>query len=108
MKGKGAEYVGAVRSERLLGLYDFFPCCFLRESVFKSRLIAQASVAPGLRVLALGCGTATLTVLINSVQPQAEVVGLDCDSRILDLARGKIARRTHPSTVYSPAWCSIT
>jgi ubiquinone/menaquinone biosynthesis C-methylase UbiE len=40
-------------------------------------------------VLDLGCGTATLALLILQIQPQAFVVGLDRDREILNIAKGK-------------------
>jgi ubiquinone/menaquinone biosynthesis C-methylase UbiE len=43
-------------------------------------------------VLDLGCGTATLTILIKQLQPGAEVVGLDGDSKILTIAEAKVAQ----------------
>jgi ubiquinone/menaquinone biosynthesis C-methylase UbiE len=61
----------------------------MREQVFKRRLIAQASIRPDQRVLDLGCGTGTLTILVKQLYPGAEVVGLDPDSQILHIAMKK-------------------
>src|SRR5262249_25865878 len=44
------------------------------------------------RVLDLGCGTATLTILIKQTHPHTEVTGLDGDAKILKIASRKIAR----------------
>ena len=96
MESQRAEYVSAVKSERLLAGYDFFLRWFLRESLFKGRLVAQARIAPGHRVLDLGCGTGTLAILMYKLHPRAEVVGLDADPKILELARGKVARGRFP------------
>ncbi len=41
-------------------------------------------------VLDLGCGTATLTLLIKKACPEAEVTGLDGDPTILEIARSKV------------------
>jgi len=35
---------------------------------------------------------ATLTILIKKAQPEAEVIGLDCDPKILKIAKSKVAR----------------
>ncbi len=43
-------------------------------------------------MLDLGCGTATLTILIKKAQPEAEVIGLDSDLKILEIARSKVAK----------------
>jgi len=60
-----------------------------RESTFKPKLVEQARIEKGQRVLDLGCGTATLSILIKKTNPEAEVVGLDADPKILDVARSK-------------------
>jgi ubiquinone/menaquinone biosynthesis C-methylase UbiE len=64
----------------------------MREAAFKRRLVEQARMESGYHVLDLGCGTATLTILVKQAHPDAEVVGLDGDQRILDIARAKIAK----------------
>ena len=61
-----------------------------RESTFKSALLAQADIQPNDKILDLGCGTATLTIAIKVACPDADVVGLDSDSRILDMAARKV------------------
>ena len=55
-----AGYVPAAGQDWLLPLYDPFLRWVMRESVFKTRLVREARIAPGQRVLDLGCGTATL------------------------------------------------
>ena len=64
----------------------------MRESSFKHRLIEQARIEKGHRILDLGCGTATLTILVKKSHPEAEVVGLDGDPRVLKIAKAKVAR----------------
>ncbi|TAN52535.1 MAG: methyltransferase domain-containing protein [Methylococcaceae bacterium] len=59
------------------------------ETRFKRSLIEQARLQPGQRVLDLGCGSATLTLMLKQAQPAAEVHGLDVDAKMLDLARRK-------------------
>jgi ubiquinone/menaquinone biosynthesis C-methylase UbiE len=61
----------------------------MREEHFKLRLIQQAKIHPGMRVLDLGCGTGTLTILIKQLHPDAEVVGMDGDRAVLEVARSK-------------------
>jgi ubiquinone/menaquinone biosynthesis C-methylase UbiE len=64
----------------------------MREHTFKRRLVEQAQIENGHRVLDLGCGTATLTILIKQIHPESEVVGLDGDLRVLEIARAKTAK----------------
>jgi ubiquinone/menaquinone biosynthesis C-methylase UbiE len=55
-------------------------------------LIEQAAIRDGHRVLDLGCGTATLTLLIRQARPQARVFGVDGDARVLQIAKRKAAQ----------------
>jgi cyclopropane fatty-acyl-phospholipid synthase-like methyltransferase len=85
-------YIPALRHKSLTPLYDPLLKWVMRENVFKRRLIAQANLAAGQRVLDLGCGTATLTILVKQAQPGAEVVGGDADPQVLEIGRTKAAK----------------
>lgn len=84
-------YIPALGHAWLTNLYDPVLRATMREATFKSRLIAQAELRPGHRVLDIGCGTATLTIAVKRSQPEAEVIGLDGDPEVLRLAAAKIA-----------------
>ncbi|MCZ7380909.1 MAG: methyltransferase domain-containing protein [Candidatus Methanoperedens sp.] len=84
------KYIPALSFEWLTALYD--PVMLLmRESTFKRSLVEKANIKNGYRVLDIGCGTATLTILIKKTYPGAEVTGLDGDPKILEIARAKVA-----------------
>ena len=52
--------------------------------MFRRRtLLDQATIKPGFRVLDIGCGTGTLAILIKSLHPGVDVVGLDPDPKAL-------------------------
>lgn len=89
---KPNQYIPALGWDWLTPLYDPLQRWVMREDQFKRHLIQQAQIKPGHRVLDLGCGTATLTILIKQTHPQSEVVGLDGDPRILAIARAKAAK----------------
>lgn len=55
-------------------------------------LVEQVGLTPGQRVLDLGAGTGTLTLMLKRAQPEAEVIGVDGDPEILAIARTKAAR----------------
>jgi ubiquinone/menaquinone biosynthesis C-methylase UbiE len=84
-------YIPAAGQHWLLPLYD--PLLWiLRGDALKRPLIEQAAITSGFRVLDVGCGTGSLTVLIKRLHPQAEVVGLDPDSKALSIAKRKAER----------------
>lgn len=88
---KTAKYIPALRFDWLTPLYDPLLRLGMREQTFKGQLIHQAKIQPGQRVLDLGCGTGTMTVLIKQSVPGAEVIGLDGDPKVLEIARSKAA-----------------
>jgi ubiquinone/menaquinone biosynthesis C-methylase UbiE len=85
-------YIPALGHDLLTPLYDPLIRWFMREAVFKRRLIEQAEIGEGNYVLDLGCGTGTLAILIKQARPRAEVVGLDGDAKVLGIARAKAAK----------------
>lgn len=89
---KNEKYIPALSFDWLTPLYDPLIRWFMPESKFKTRLVKQAHIQGGHRVLDLGCGTATLTILIKQTHPDAEVIGLDGDAKILEIARKKAAQ----------------
>ncbi len=89
---KRSQYIPALKYDWLTPLYDPLLRWVLRESIFKRQLVKQARIQGGHRVLDLGCGTATLTLLIKETHPESEVVGLDGDLRVLKMARAKVAK----------------
>jgi ubiquinone/menaquinone biosynthesis C-methylase UbiE len=82
-------YIPALSFQWLTPLYDPLLRWVMHEETFKRELIKQAYIQPGQRILDLGCGTGTLTILIKRLNPLAEVVGLDGDPHILEIARAK-------------------
>jgi ubiquinone/menaquinone biosynthesis C-methylase UbiE len=86
------EYIPALSYDRLTPVFDPVLRWSMRELELKRRLIIQARIEPGQRVLDLGCGTATLTILLKQMHPAAEIVGLDGDPKILTMAEAKVAQ----------------
>ena len=84
------EYVPALRFGMLTRLYDPLMKLAFPENRIKNSLVQQARTGKDERILDLGCGTATLTILIKKSHPDADVIGLDGDPEILEIARSKI------------------
>lgn len=85
-----SKFIPALKFGLLTPLYDFFMQLTMRELIIKRRLVEQMGLEKGHSVLDLGCGTATLTILIKKTCPEAEVTGLDGDPKILEIARSKV------------------
>ncbi len=80
----------ALRFHWLTRFYDAVLAATLKEDAFKRMLIEQAHIQPNHQVLDLGCGTATLAIMLKQAHPTAIVKGLDGDPAVLELARAKI------------------
>ena len=87
------EFVPALRVRALNRFYDPIVGATTREARFKRLLLEQASPGPSQRILDLGCGTGTLTILIQESEPAARVHGVDADAEILAQARDKAGGR---------------
>lgn len=86
-------YIHALRFASLNGLYDLAVALTSRENTFKSALLDNAGLAPGQRVLDVGCGTGTLACMAARRVPELELHGLDGDPAILQRARRKALRQ---------------
>ncbi len=92
MNNKSAKYIPAVGFNWMTQLYDPVMQMLFPEKAFRRCLIEQMGIEKGHRVLDVGCWTATLDILIKKAHPDADVVGLDGDQRILGIARTKIEK----------------
>ena len=84
-------YLPAAGKDWLLPFYD--PMVRLLGGDSARKLLAeQANLRAGQRILEVGCGTGTLTLMIKRLQPGIEAVGMDPDPKALSRARAKAAR----------------
>lgn len=91
MSKKADNYIPAFRYKWLTPFYDII-MKLMHESNFKKDLVKQSNIKKGNKVLDLGCGTATLTILLKKTYPDAEIIGLDGDPEILEIAMSKIKK----------------
>jgi ubiquinone/menaquinone biosynthesis C-methylase UbiE len=85
-------YIPAAGKDWLLPLYDPLVALLMRNEATRGRLVAEAEIAPGHRVLDLGCGTGSLTVLIHARHPGAAITAIDPDPLALARAEAKAKR----------------
>ena len=88
---KNNHFVPALKYSWLTRFYDPVVAMSTREKVFRGRLLEQAEINPGDRILDLGCGTGTFAVMLKARYPTASVTGLDGDPDILIQAGNKIS-----------------
>ncbi len=77
-----AAYVPALRFEWLTPVYDPVLRRMMPEAALKRLLIDQARIAGGQRVLDLGAGTGTLTVMIKQACPGADSSAYDTHRQV--------------------------
>jgi ubiquinone/menaquinone biosynthesis C-methylase UbiE len=82
-------YIPAMGVHWLTPFYDPLVRRFMQEDHLRSQLILQAEILPGMKVLDLGSGTGSLTILIKQSHRMASVYGLDADPQVLEIARRK-------------------
>lgn len=82
-------YIPALSFKWLTPLYDPLIKWVMREETFKRKLVQQANIRPQMKILDLGCGTGTLTLMLKRAYPEAHITGLDGDPQVLDIARDK-------------------
>lgn len=87
------DYLPAAGTDLLLPAFDLISWLFGTPALH-DRLIEQAELEPGHRVLEIGCGTGSLVLKAKKNQPAAEVVGSDPDLKALARAQ----RKTHGLT----------
>ena len=92
MQNTDTPYVPALGYNWLTALYDPLLALTTRERTFKQRLIEQVQLEPAHEVLDLGCGTGTLSLWLKARAPEAQIIGLDGDAKILALAQKKASR----------------
>ena len=90
MKIQSSNYIPALKYNWLTQFYDRLINKFLRENLWKQLLISVIINRKPEKVLDIGCGTATLTIMLQKEFPGASVTGIDGDGKILAIAEKKI------------------
>ncbi len=75
-------YIPALSYDWLTRFYDPLIKWGMQEDIFKNALIEQAQIKEGFKLLDIGCGTATLALLIKHRHSSSDVYGVDESSLI--------------------------
>ena len=92
MHTTGKPYVSAAGRDWLLPFFDPLTKLLGVEASHR-KLIDQAGIRPGQRVLEIGCGTGNMAILAKILSPGAHIAGIDPDPKALSRARRKAQRR---------------
>jgi ubiquinone/menaquinone biosynthesis C-methylase UbiE len=84
-------FIPAASFDFLLPLYDPLVNLIGRNEQTRGELVRRGRIEPGHQVLDLGCGTGSLSVLIQQRHPEAKLTGLDPDPKALARATAKAA-----------------
>jgi ubiquinone/menaquinone biosynthesis C-methylase UbiE len=84
-------YIPATRWRAFTRLYDPVLALTMREKQFRDQMLRRvdADLTEGGTAVDVGCGTGTFAVALKERRPDAEVIGVDGDEEILELARAK-------------------
>src|SRR5687767_13009677 len=83
------KYIPALSFRWLTPLYDALIDGPMSIARMRKDLLAQMGDLSNKRILDVGSGTGTMAVMIKQAYPAADVVGLDGDPQILEIARSK-------------------
>jgi len=83
-------YIPALRYNWLTKFYDSLLSITFPENKIKQALIKQCSLSGSESVLDFGVGTATLSIMIKQQFPSISIIGIDVDSKILEIAKNKV------------------
>ncbi len=87
---ENATYIPALKFHWLTGFYDRLLNTFLREKHWKEKLISAIDDPRPKNILDIGCGTATLTIMLKREFTDAHLTGIDGDESILAMASEKV------------------
>ena len=91
-------FIPALRFKSLNVLFDRFLKVSMKENHIRNELINFSELSNNQTILDFGCGTGTLIKMILEKVPGLNIVGLDIDRNILDLAAFKL-KTSNPQLV---------
>ncbi len=96
MKGQKQKYIPASKYHILTPCFDFFIRLTMPEITFRKALIKKMNINDSHTVLDFGCGSGSTTILMRKMYPGADVIGIDIDKKILNIAKNKAEKLNQP------------
>ncbi len=83
------DFVPALGKSGSLDRYDAAIALMTREKRWRSDLLKLLAPQPGDRIVDIGCGTGTLAIALKEGEPESEILAVDPDPAVLEIARTK-------------------
>ncbi len=83
------EFTPALGYRFLTPLYDLAISLLTREQYWRGKFVEMVEPKHGDRILDVGCGTGSLALRLSSLESGSEVIGLDPDPNVIEIARRK-------------------
>ena len=82
-------FVPALGKSGSLDRYDAAIALMTREKRWRSDLLKLVAPQPGDRIVDIGCGTGTLAIALKEGEPESEILAVDPDPAVLEIAQTK-------------------
>ncbi len=89
MSGTDRDFIPALGKSGSLDRYDAAIALMTREKRWRSDLLKLVAPQPGERIVDIGCGTGTFAIALKGAAPESEILAVDPDPAILEIARAK-------------------
>ena len=86
------EFIPALGYDFLTAYYDLAIKLTMPEKRFRSLLVEELNPQSGEKILEFGFGTGQNLLLVKQKEPKIDLVGLDIDPKVRDLAQYKISK----------------
>jgi ubiquinone/menaquinone biosynthesis C-methylase UbiE len=97
------EFIPALSWKGLTPLFDFWFTIIGLGNRFRRKIVRTLPIKHKDSVMDAGCGTGSLAIELKKKHPEVDVIGIDADAQILDVAKRK-TKKENLSINYSQAF----